>query len=49
MSDKKLLTAREVYLVLRDVSMISRTMRRITNATWDEIYCGLMTVTSTTG
>lgn len=44
MSDKKMLTAREVYVVLRDASMISSSMRRITNASWDEIYCGLMTV-----
>jgi hypothetical protein len=44
MSDKKMLTAREVYVVLRDAPTISRSIRRITNATWDEIYCGLITV-----
>jgi hypothetical protein len=44
MSDKKKLTAREVYVVLRDAPAISSSMRRITNASWDEIYCGLMTV-----
>ncbi|MFP3677189.1 hypothetical protein SB725_08660 [Pseudomonas sp. SIMBA_041] len=44
MSDKKMLTAREIYVVLRDAPTISRSIRRITNATWDEIYCGLMTV-----
>jgi hypothetical protein len=39
-----MLTAQEVYEVLRDVSMGSRSMRRITEVGWDAIYCGLMTV-----
>lgn len=42
--DAKILTAREVYQVLRDASMASRTMRRVTTSSWNEIYCGLMTV-----
>lgn len=36
--------AQEVYQVLRDVAMASRPMRRITSASWNEIYCGLVTV-----
>lgn len=39
-----MLTAREVYQILRDASMVSRSMRRITKTSWDETYCGLMTV-----
>lgn len=39
-----MLTAQEVYQVLRDVSMASRSMRRITKSAWNEIYCGLMAV-----
>lgn len=39
-----MLTVREVYQVLRDASVASRSMRRITTTSWDEIYCGLMTV-----
>jgi len=42
--DTKMLTVREVYQVLRDASVASRSMRRITTTSWDEIYCGLMTV-----
>ncbi|WP_191622986.1 hypothetical protein [Pseudomonas fluorescens] len=42
--DTKMLTVREVYEVLRGVSVASRSMRRITTTSWDEIYCGLMTV-----
>lgn len=44
MPDTKMLTAREVYQVLRDAAMASRTMRRVTEASWNDIYCGLMTV-----
>lgn len=39
-----MLTAREVSQFLREASMASRAMRRITSASWNEIYCGLMTV-----
>ncbi|MDR6929550.1 hypothetical protein [Pseudomonas sp. BE134] len=39
-----MLTAQEVYQILRDASMASRPMQRITKATWGEIYCGLMTI-----
>lgn len=44
MSDKEMLTAREVYQILRDAALGTRSMRRITSTSWDEIYCGLMTV-----
>mgnify|MGYP003455192730 FL=1 len=39
-----MLTAQEVYQVLRDVAMASRSMQRVTKEHWNEIYCGLMTV-----
>jgi hypothetical protein len=39
-----MLTAHEVYQILRDASTASRPMQRITKATWDEIFCGLMTI-----
>ena len=39
-----MLTAQEVHQVLHDVSVGSRSMRRLTEHTWNEIYCGLMTV-----
>ncbi|WP_411960662.1 hypothetical protein ACK3BE_09535 [Pseudomonas mandelii] len=39
-----MLTAREVYQILREACMASRATRRITSAKWNEIYCGLMTV-----
>ena len=39
-----MLAAQEVYQILRDTSMGTRSMRRITQIGWDEIYCGLMTV-----
>ncbi|MNF61150.1 hypothetical protein [Pseudomonas fluorescens] len=39
-----MLTAQEVYQVLRDVSVASRQMQRVTREHWNEIYCGLMTV-----
>lgn len=42
--DTRMLTAQEVHQVLHDVSVGSRSMRRITDHTWNEIYCGLMTV-----
>jgi hypothetical protein len=40
----RMLTAQEVHQVLHDVSVGSRSMRRITEHTWNEINCGLMTV-----
>jgi hypothetical protein len=39
-----MLTARAVYKILRDAAMGTRSMRRITSTSWDEIYFGLMTV-----
>jgi len=39
-----MLTAQEVYQVLRDFAMASRPMQRVTNEHWNGIYCGLMTV-----
>ena len=42
--DTRMLTAQEVCHVLRDVSAGSRSMRRITEQTWNEIFCGLMSV-----
>ncbi|MGO2285487.1 DUF7693 family protein [Pseudomonas lundensis] len=39
-----MLTAQEVYQVLRDFTMASRPMQRVTNEHWNGIYCGLMTV-----
>ena len=44
MSDKEMLTTREVYQILRDASMSGRAKRRVTTTSWDAIYCGLMTV-----
>ena len=44
MPNTKMLTACEVYEVLRDAAIASRSMRRITQESWDEIYCGLMTI-----
>ncbi|XAW93409.1 hypothetical protein ABDX87_28650 [Pseudomonas abietaniphila] len=38
------LTAREVYQVLKDVALGTRTMHRASQQTWNEIYNGLMTV-----
>lgn len=38
------LTASEVCEVLRDAAAASRSMRRITKESWNDIYCGLMTV-----
>ncbi len=38
------LTAREAYQILRDIALGIRTMRRIGQQSWAEIYCGLMTV-----
>ncbi len=43
-SNVQMLTAREVYQILRDASLASRTMRRVSSVSWNEIYCGLMTV-----
>lgn len=42
--DTRMLTAQEVHQVLLDVSAGSRSMRRITEQTWNEIFCGLMSV-----
>jgi hypothetical protein len=39
-----MLTVREVYEILLDASRASRSIRRITKASWDEIYSGLMTI-----
>jgi len=39
-----MLTAQDVYQILRDASLALRTMRRITQESWNEIYCGLMTI-----
>lgn len=38
------LLAREVYQILRDIALGVRTMRRLGNLSWPEIYCGLMAV-----
>jgi hypothetical protein len=38
------LISREVYLVLRDVALGSRTMKRACSQSWNEIYHGLMPV-----
>jgi hypothetical protein len=38
------LTARDVYQVLKDVALGTRTMHRASQQTWNEIYNGLMTV-----
>ncbi|WP_429581368.1 DUF7693 family protein [Pseudomonas frederiksbergensis] len=38
------LTPREVYQILRDLALGARTMHRLGERTWTEIYCGLMTV-----
>ncbi|WP_165869889.1 hypothetical protein [Pseudomonas sp. LS-2] len=40
----KPLTSREAYQVLRDIALGVRTMRRLGDYSWTEIYCGLMTV-----
>lgn len=39
-----MLSAQEVYQILRDASKGTRSMRRITQESWNAIYCGLMTV-----
>lgn len=38
------LTANEIYEVLRDAAVATRSMRRITEESWNDIYCGLMTI-----
>ena len=38
-----MLTAQDVYKILRDTSRGTCSMRRINQIGWDEIYCGLMT------
>lgn len=42
--EAKLLTAREAYQILRDIALGVRSMRRLGEQSWAEIYCGLMTV-----
>lgn len=39
-----MLTAQDVYQILADASVASRSMRRITHENRNEIYCGLMTI-----
>lgn len=39
-----MLSAHEVYQILRDALKGIRSMRRIAQQSWDEIYCGLMTI-----
>lgn len=39
-----MLSAQEVYQVLRDALKGIRSMRRITEESWNVIYCGLMTI-----
>jgi hypothetical protein len=39
-----MLTAYEVYQILRDASMASRSISRVTEETWSDIYCGSMTI-----
>ncbi|SDG12531.1 DUF7693 family protein [Phytopseudomonas seleniipraecipitans] len=36
------LTPYEVYEILRDIAQGTRIMRRRSQLTWDEVYCGLM-------
>ncbi len=38
------LTPREAYQILRDIAQGTRPLRRLTEQTWLEIDCGLMTV-----
>lgn len=40
----KSLTARETCQVLRDIVFSVRTMRRLGEKSWTEMYCGMMTV-----
>ena len=40
----KPLTAREAYQVLRDIALGVRTMRRLGEKSWAEMYSGMMTV-----
>ncbi|RMV01188.1 hypothetical protein ALP20_200210 [Pseudomonas coronafaciens pv. coronafaciens] len=40
----KPLTAREAYQVLRDIALGVRTMRRLGEKSWTEMYSGMMTV-----
>lgn len=44
MPNMNALTASEVYEVLRGAAVASRSMQRITEESWNEIYCGLMTI-----
>lgn len=44
MPNTNALTASEIYEVLRDAAVASRSMQRITEESWNEIYCGLMTI-----
>jgi len=40
----KSLTARETCQVLRDIAFSVRTMRRLGEKSWTDIYCGMVTV-----
>lgn len=42
--EAKLLTAREAYQILRDIALGIRSMRRLGQQSWPDIYGGLMTV-----
>lgn len=44
MSNLNALTASEVYEILRDAAVAVRAMQRITEESWNDIYCGLMTI-----
>ena len=44
LNTKPALNAREVYQVLKDVALGTRTMHRASQQTWNEIYNGIMTV-----
>ena len=42
--EAKPLTAREAYKILRDIALGVRSMRRLGEQSWVEIYCGSITV-----
>jgi len=44
LNTKPALTAREVYQVLKDIALGSRTMQRACSQSWNEIYHDLMPV-----
>lgn len=39
-----MLTAQEVYQILRGALCATRSMRRINQESWNDIYCGLITI-----